>query len=490
MRDDELRQVLTSANPWWAAAAHGRDPLAWTQTHRLLRDRARHDLGYRPRVLEDVATEPVGDLLIVLAGPRRIGKSVALLDAAAALCSRPDIEPRQVMHVPCDGMLERDLRRVLTLGRDLTRSIDKPTPQRRVWLLDEIGTINGWTAVLKAARDGTDFGDDTVVATGSRWAPGEDVLGHLLTGRAGTGPGRRLRQLLPMTYRDYLAASRPEVYRIPAAHPAHLQERAVAETLEEVRFDVDAYDLAWQEFLTCGGFPRAVAEHTRSGAVSTAYLGDLLSWLRRDVDPNATQESVPLLLRALTQRATSPFNVTRTAEDTGYPNRQSLERRITSLISTFAVLPCPQRDANGAVITGSQRKVYLTDPLLAWLPSYLRAGIATPDMTILNEMALGVSLARAIDDLDEGRWVSGDTIGYTRSGSGNEIDFAPVQVPTSAGSAATTPLEAKWVDSHWRREARALESRYGGGLLATKSVLDLGHTCWAVPAPLVALLLG
>jgi predicted AAA+ superfamily ATPase len=264
----------------------------------------------------------------------------------------------------------------------------------------------------------------------------------------------------------------------------------VAETLEEVRFDVDAYDLAWQEFLTCGGFPRAVAEHTRSGAVSTAYLGDLVSWLRRDVDPNATQESVPLLLRALTQRATSPFNVSRTAEDTGYPNRQSLERRITSLISTFAVLPCPQRDANGAVITGSQRKVYLTDPLLAWLPSHLRAGIATPDMTVLNEMALGVSLARAIDDLDEGRWVSGDTIGYTRSGSGNEIDFAPVQVPTSAGSAATTPLEAKWVDSRWRREARALESRYGGGLLATKSVLDLGHASWAVPAPLVALLLG
>ena len=36
----------------------------------------------------------------------------------------------------------------------------------------------------------------------------------------------------------------------------------------------------YHRYLTCGGFPRAVAEHTRAGAVSTAYLNDLRSWLR------------------------------------------------------------------------------------------------------------------------------------------------------------------------------------------------------------------
>ncbi len=92
MRDDEIRRILTDANPWWRAAAAGTDPTAWTTGHRLLRDRSTHDLGFRPHVLDDVAGGPVTDQFIVLAGPRRVGKSVALLDAAASLCRREDVD--------------------------------------------------------------------------------------------------------------------------------------------------------------------------------------------------------------------------------------------------------------------------------------------------------------------------------------------------------------------------------------------------------------
>ena len=169
MRDDDLRRVLTDANPWWRAASFGTDPLAWIDAHRLLIDRAEHDLGYRASVLDDIASNPrVDDRLVVLTGPRRVGKSVALLDVAAVLCGRPDIDPRQVIHLPCDGFATRDLRRALSLGRELTRVIDHPQSIARVWLLDEVSSIEGWTAMLKSARDGTPFGSDTVVATGSR----------------------------------------------------------------------------------------------------------------------------------------------------------------------------------------------------------------------------------------------------------------------------------------------------------------------------------
>jgi hypothetical protein len=50
-------------------------------------------------------------------------------------------------------------------------------------------------------------------------------------------------------------------------------------------------------------------------------------------------------------------------------------------------------------------------------------------------------------------------------------------------------MESKWADAHWRAEARTIEGRYESGILATKSLLDLGHRAWAVPAPLVALML-
>jgi hypothetical protein len=86
--------------------------------------------------------------------------------------------------------------------------------------------------------------------------------------------------------------------------------------------------------------------------------------------------------------------------------------------------------------------------------------------------------------------VSGDAIGYVRTGSGNEIDFGPVAVPTAAGTAFTTPLEAKWVTQGRRSEARVAENRFGRGVSATKEVTSFAHPAWVIPAPTVALLLG
>ena len=489
MRDDEIRRILTDANPWWRAAARGDDPIAWTATHRLLRDRSRYDLGHRSTVLHDLATKSLENALVILTGPRRVGKSVALLDLAVDLCGRDDVDPRQVIHLPCDGMRDRDLRRALTLGRELTRVVDRPVELRRVWLLDEVSVVPGWTSVLKPARDGTSFGDDTVVVTGSKWLPGEDIEGNLLAGRAGSGEARRVRHLLPLTFREFVTATRRELALPAHVHPAYLQEPHVASDLEPLRFDVDAYDLAWQDYLTCGGFPRAVAEHTTNGDVSVAYMRDLLAWLHRDVDPDGAPESLPLMLDRVAAQMTSPLSIRAAAEELSV-GRERATTRLNRLVSSFAALWCPQHGGDGRPLEGAQSKIYLVDPLLAQLPSRVRAGLASPGMTALTEAAVAVALARAIDDLDEGRWVAGDTIGYIRTGGGKEVDLGPVAVPTTSGSMTTVPLEAKWVDAGWRAEAQVVEKKYGRGILATKSILSMEHPTWAVPAPLLALLLN
>ena len=101
-----------------------------------------------------------------------------------------------------------------------------------------------------------------------------------------------------------------------------------------------------------------------------------------------------------------------------------------------------------------------------------------------------MTLARAIESLDEGRWLSDDSVGYARTESNNEIDFAPVRVPLDGAHSTTVPIEGKWVDAGWRAEARVIDGKYGRGIMATKSVLDLDGDVWAVPAPMVALLLA
>ena len=81
VRDDDLRRALTDANPWWRAASHGTDPVAWVGAHRLLLDRADHDLGYRAEVLDDIASLPDIDdrqhLVVRRSLPRRqaVGRS-------------------------------------------------------------------------------------------------------------------------------------------------------------------------------------------------------------------------------------------------------------------------------------------------------------------------------------------------------------------------------------------------------------------------------
>jgi len=159
------------------------------------------------------------------------------------------------------------------------------------------------------------------------------------------------------------------------------------------------------------------------------------------------------------------------------------------MFNSHAALPCHQVDNQGRALPGAQYKLYLVDPVLAWTPTRLSPGLTEPDFTKLTETVLAVTLARRLDDLNEGRWADGDTIGYSRTGSGAEIDLAPVRIPSPSGAGMTTPIESKWVDTGWKHEAKTIGGKYGHGIVATKSILDLDHHVWAVPAPLVALLL-
>ena len=491
MRDDAIRRRLSEANPWWGAALSNGSHTAWIVHDSLLQARLRYDLGYRSPLLDDLAADPVGDSLTLLQGPRSVGKSVLLRELIATLCGRTDVDPRQIINLACDGMTAQDLTRAIKLGRELTRSLDHFLPRPRVWLFDEITPIRDWTTALKHARDASAFGADTVIATGSSWRANEDVEGNLLAGRPGTTRHRRLRQMFPMSFAEYVAATRPNLARPAAAiHPADLQTATAATVFESLRFAVDDYDLAWQAFLSSGGFPRAVHAMETSGRHDVGYVEDLHAWLRRDIDPDGPQESIPLLLDTLSSRATSPLHRARTAADLGYGSKTTFERRLSRLVSSFAGLWCPQRDDRARVVAGTQAKLYLTDPIIAWIPHILRVGAASPDFTAVTEQVIGVALARAIDGLEPGRWIGGDTIGYQRTGSGKEVDLAPVSVATTAGPAVSVPIESKWVDHGWRREALTMGAKYGRGILATKTVLDLDQPTWAVPAPLVALVLG
>ncbi len=487
MRDDEIRARLRLLNPWWSLAAGAFDVDAFRSSDPLLRARRTIDLGHRSPILHDIISGPVSDLLVVLRGPRRVGKSVAVKDAVAELCGRPDLDPKQVIYASLDGATSRDLNRFVVLATDMTRSIGE---RPRVWMLDEITAVLNWTAALKFLRDNTTFGNDTVVCTGSSWDARSEVERDLLAGRSGVAPGRRLRLVMPMSFREVVSVTRPHLPLGESIEPWDLQSQRSAETITVLEHSIDELDLAWQSYLSSGGFPRAVTEYDRRSAVSDEFADDLLAWLHRDVDDNGPDESVPLLLWELQRRSSSPLNRTRCAEALSFPNRASFDTRLTRLVHSFAANWCHQVDDHGRQVVGSQSKVYLSDPLLAWLPAQRRAGLTAPDFGPLTEAALANHLARAVDRNQSGRWYDGDAIGYLRTGGGKEVDLAAVPVTTVAGPQATTPIEVKWVAKGWRGESRVITGKYQRGIVATKDVIDVRGPVWAVPAPILALLLA
>lgn len=413
-----------------------------------------------------------------------MGKSVAAKRLIARLCADSRFVAAQLIYFSADGFRAQDLRRAFVLGTDLTNSAGRLP---RVWVVDEVATVPGWAPLIKELRDNTQLAQDAVVLTSSSAVDLDTARRALGAGR--TGVANPFRLLLPMTFRSFVTVTAVDVPLPDPVSIDSMQSPSANETIRGLEPFVDDLDLAWQRFLECGGFPRAVGEYHRLSTVSPEFIFDLLSWLGADVDPAVPLESIPRLLAELGARTGSPLAVASVAAKLGM-SRERLTVRLARLVSAFASMWCRQLDANGTPVEGSQSKLYLLDPLIAHLPRLRDEAFPEPDMTRLNEQQLALEIARAVDRLHPDRLIEQRAVGYTRIGAGNEIDFAPVPVHVSGNERQSVPVEAKWVSQGWRRESLGMRRRYGAGVVATKNIVDIDDAVWAVPAPIVSLLLN
>ena len=478
MRDDDLRNLMRERNPWWRAAVAGTDPVAWASADPILAGANDSGIDFETNVLSDVG--PTGGLW-VLRGPRRVGKSVALKRLAVRFCQSHD--PLRLIYMAADTFRAKDLRRALTLGRALTAGVaDEP----RLWLVDEVTSVPEWERLVKELRDNTQLANDGVVLTGS------SATGMLAAVQA-LGAGRTnvlhpFRMLLPMTFGEVLKAVDSSMPRPATLELSELQSPRSRGEIERLVPFADELDLSWQRYLETGGFPRAVGSARRRGEVDGVFVNDLLAWLSTDVTPGDPAESASDLMSVLHRRSGSPLDVTKTAEQL-HITRERLRGRLDRLVTTFGAIWCHQFDDDGKRRAGSQSKLYLADPLLARLPSLVDPTVEPPDFTRSTEAALGTAVARAVDVLHPSRYVEQRAVGHVRTGSGGEVDFAAMPIAVGANRAMSCPIESKWVSDGWKGEARTIAGKYGHGIVATKNITDLSGPVWAVPAPVLALLL-
>jgi predicted AAA+ superfamily ATPase len=470
MKDAELADRLRDRNHWW------RDIHGWERDDENLREAAQAPFDYRPGVLGDI--EAGG--LYTLSGPRRIGKSLELRRAIAALIER-GVPGRNILYCSCDDFSLQDLRRMFRVGESITRRVEGP----KWWFVDEITSVGrGWSSVVKDLRDDTQLRRDCLVLTGSSSRELRDATKNF-AGRRGPAASRSDRLLMPIPFRDFcrFLGGLDGLPDLPTIGPREILGRQAQEAIGELSFWTNDLVDAWELYLRCGGFPRAVADFLRIGDITPGFIQDLWDVVRGDAIRATSLSDADLLnfLARIAHGICSPLNASNVAEHVGLGSHHAVNDRVNDLVFAFQVWKCHQIGTGGRPNTNSRRKVYFVDPLIARIPSERKDAYRPPDVSQLSQQQLGLSLLRASTSGRADSFVAADDVMYERTSTA-EIDFV--------GGAIGVPFESKYVERSWRSESRALVARYGRGVVATRNVLDTSTETWALPTSLVVWLLG
>lgn len=403
---------------------------------------------------------------------------MAIKRAIERLCQQRSFDARRVVFCPCEGLNAQDLRRIVKLAENLAPGL---APESRCWFFDEITYVNDWAAMLKQLRDQTSLRSGCVVATGSSGAKLREAQGEL-AGREGEAGGVRL--LLPMGFRAFTRELYPSLSaNLPDDRMAlaDLQSEAAQRLLEPLAVHVDEVALAWERYLSIGGFPRAVADALVRVDVRPGTANGLWNVLAGDVlhVGSMSDRDIKALLQRFVIGIGSPMNVTSVATSLNIGTRNTLDHRIDRLCAAFYTWRVATTHNGVNIAHAAQSKLYFIDPLIARLPSLRDRSIASPDITALSEQQLGVCLLRSIGSTDHLVVLDETSVLVQRNPkTGSEIDFV--------GPLLQTPIESKYVSQKWRRERKALDKHYGRGIVATRDILDTHDHIWAVPAGLLA----
>ncbi len=471
MNPSNIDNELIAANPWW------RDPVGWQSSDVQLRTALHSALSYDPRPLDDLT--PGG--LYILRGPRRVGKSTALKKLIARRLES-GAPPRSIVHVSVEGRTAED---VVDIVRRATTTWLHGDPGQCLWVIDEITGVRGpWPENVKRLRDSdAHFSADTVILTGSSAAKFEEARKQLAGRRHAE---RSDRTMFQMGFVDVCRALGVELPESPRIDPAELSSpETIADAADDARPWLPALIDAWDRYIAIGGYPQAVEfELTMPQAGTDVALRDALwdvihgdAFVGSGLTPTQTQA----VLRSIASSLSSLYSVEGLASAI-HVAYATAGARLDALRRAFVAFPV-HREQGLAPRPRAQAKWYFTDPRLARLASEFGAG-SPPDMAALSEQQIAVALLRALEARSPGAAVRHDTLLYYRSRTRAEIDFVSSAFPDAC-------VESKFVDRNWGRAFQTIEaSGRRAGIVATRSGTKRHDGGWALPAGLLAFLLG
>lgn len=226
--------LLEKHNPWWSDAKQIRYDQA-------LLEFAKQPLKFFHPFLGKI---PTADGVIVMRGPRRIGKTTLLKLCIKKLLTEKKMVGGQIFFYPCNRIADyNELYDLLTLF------LGKSKKGKRYIFLDEISFVREWQRAVKDLSDAGDLKNVTLILTGSN-ALDLKAQSERLPGRKGKFEGKDLT-ILPFSFKDLTLS----------------QKKAKS-----------------NDYLLCGGFPQAINEYFEKGYISNNLYDSYLNWIEGDVE--------------------------------------------------------------------------------------------------------------------------------------------------------------------------------------------------------------
>ncbi|MGV3552994.1 ATP-binding protein [Rhizobium sp.] len=409
--NEEVYDGMRVENPWW----DGKRRLLGVENY----PERSYLTGFRQLILQrDVQRS------VILLGPRRVGKTVMILQAIDGLLKQ-GTKGDHIIYLSVDRPLygQKRLEQLLALHlQQLEHAAGAP-----MWVFfDEVQYVPNWEQELKSLTDL--YRNIRFVASGSAAAA-------LRRQSQESGAGRFTDYLLPaLTFDEFIAFQKddePALARLRSFVGNGAEDNAMLRPQ-----DIPYLNVLFEQYLTYGGYPEAVLNaHVQEGMGRFVREDIVDKILLRDLPSlygiSDTRE-LNRLFSTLCYNSAQEVSLEKLSQ-TGAVAKNTLKRYMDYLEAAFLIRTCPRIDNNArAFQRQSAFKVYLTNPSL-------RAALFRPilqDDEAFGHLAETGVLSQwfhnpDISELHYARWPAG------------EVDIVHIDPATQTPSWF---VEVKWTD--------------------------------------------
>jgi predicted AAA+ superfamily ATPase len=367
--------------------------------------------------------------IYILTGGRQIGKSTSTKLLIQHAINEKIFSCENMFYFPCDQIDEHH-----QLSRVIRSFLEGVSKKEFLLVLDEITFVRDWDRAIKALADEGHFRTGFCILTGS-----DSVIlkqaGYRFPGRRGEAD-RPDFELHPLDFHQFVELTQPAL-------------------LDQPDLQIEKLFSAFDRYLICGGYLKAINEFWAKGELSQATTLTYEQWIKGDFSKRGKKTRyLEEVLTVLYQTASSQVTYTRLAQKTAGMSSDTLIDYCQMLLRMGIICILEAFDQN--TLKGhlkKARKIHFADPFIAevvgrWLERerYIDQKLAQPAIV---ESVVAANLSRHFP-------------AYYIKAAG-EIDLVVVK------DRSFRPIEVKWGNQIRPRDFNQVK-KYPNSVILTKQL--------------------